>query len=226
MPAVAIGEGSATPRRVASAGRDDRSADYSLSPREQQFINNWAESGKKWITRPCTIWGVALQETEEETRETRGVVVDADTDAAVAKLHGVDCQRKREREGNISRINFAIGEFYVRAGSIYIMDELSPRRPIRWASTIWFLELFSFYFRDRIGDSLTVLFPQFVRWIFKTGENKISVCVSLSRARIFNKNNYLFIVFLNMRKYTIANSAYICFYNMSHMFNNISSPLF
>lgn len=53
---------------------------------------------------------------------------------------------ERERESNISRINFAIGEFYVRAGSIYYGYELSPRR-LSTASrpTVWFLGLRLFF---------------------------------------------------------------------------------
>lgn len=63
---------------------------------------------------------------------------------------GGHCRRRGysgiDREGNISRINFAIGEFYVRAGSIYYERALAATRtpippPPRFPPTAWFLGL-------------------------------------------------------------------------------------
>lgn len=84
----------------------------SFFSREQQFINNWAESGKKWITRPCTIRGVALQWNEQETRET---------------VKPERAKKPRPTARNISPVNVAIGEFYV-VRSPYIMNECRPCR--------------------------------------------------------------------------------------------------
>lgn len=84
-----------------------------------------------------------------------------------------DTAAPREREGNISRINFAIGEFYVRAGSIYYGCELSPRR-LSTASrpTVWFLGLrlfFLFFFLTRgprrIGDQQFCLCSSFTEYL-------------------------------------------------------------
>lgn len=85
---------------------------------------------------------------------------------------------ERERESNISRINFAIGEFYVRAGSIYYGYELSPRR-LSTASrpTVWFLGLrlfflfFSFFLTRgprRIGDQQFCLCSSFTEYLILT----------------------------------------------------------
>lgn len=41
-------------------------------PGEWQFINNWAASGKKWITSVRTIWGVSLRPDEEDPRDPGG----------------------------------------------------------------------------------------------------------------------------------------------------------
>lgn len=68
-----------------------------------------------------------------------------------------DTAAPREREGNISRINFAIGEFYVRAGSIYYgrafaatpIHRSSTDRPFgSWACLFFFFLFYSSVFAE------------------------------------------------------------------------------
>lgn len=91
---------------------------------------------------------------------------------------------ERKRESNTSRINFAIGEFYVRTGFIYYERAFAATsihrspRPTVWffgLRLFFFLLFFSFWPSPNWGP--TVLSLQLVCRIFETSENKYSVSV-------------------------------------------------
>lgn len=77
-----------------------------------------------------------------------------------------DTAAPREREGNISRINFAIGEFYVRAGSIYYGRAFAATAIHRRISTdrlVLGLASFLFLLVGRIGSPRTNSFVSAAR---------------------------------------------------------------
>jgi len=61
-------------------------------------------------------------------------------------------ERERERERNISRINFAIGEFYVRAGFIYYGRAFAATSIHRVSTDRLVLVLASFLFLSTLVD--------------------------------------------------------------------------
>lgn len=90
-----------------------------------------------------------------------------------ADLGGIDS------EGNISRINFAIGEFYVRAGSIYYEEAFAATRirlrvfrPTVFGSSARALS--SLVRPSPSWGERTVLLPQLARRISEMGESKVS----------------------------------------------------
>jgi len=99
-------------------------------------------------------------------------------------------ERKRERERNTSRINFAIGEFYVRAGSIYYGRAFAATSIHRvWTDRLVLgLAPFLFFTRGprRIGDQQFCLCSSFAEYLILAGI-KLNIACSRWILHIFRE---------------------------------------